>query len=89
MINAVTTANINPIQMFSAVNAFKSTEKVQDSNILETSDGMGINDSSILENQNIDEIKKFAQIAGEQNLSDDDIKYGVTYGRSVIADYVI
>lgn len=89
MVNAIGTSNINPVQMLNAVNAFKASEQVQENKAPEISEGLDINDSSILENQNTDEIKQFAKIAGEGNLSDDDIQYGLTYGRSVIADYVI
>lgn len=34
----------------------------------------------------IDDIKKSAQSIGEE-ITDEDIKYGLTYGRSVLADY--
>lgn len=89
MVNSIQ-SNINPVQMFSALNAFKATSPVQDTaNIVEPSNGIEINDSNILENHDINEIKEFAKIAGEDNLSNDDIQYGVTYGRSVIADYMI
>jgi hypothetical protein len=82
--------NINPIQMMSALGAFKATENIQNtSKILEPSDGIDINDNSILKNQDTNEIKQFAQIAGEDNLSNEDIQYGLTYGRSVIADYSV
>lgn len=89
MVNAISTSNINPVQMLNAFNAFKASEQVQDTKIPETSDGIGINDSSILKNQNTNEIRQFAKIAGEENLTNEDIQYGLTYGRSVIADYVI
>lgn len=89
MLNAVGTSNINPVQMFNAVNAFKSSGQIQDNQVPEISDGIQINDNNILKNQNIDEIKQVAQNVGEANLSNEDIQYGVTYGRSVIADYVI
>jgi len=90
MVNSIGTQNINPIQMFNAVNAFKSSEQVQNNNeILEISDGIEINDNNILKNQDTEEIRQFAKIVGEENLSNDDIQYGLTYGRSVIADYVI
>ena len=89
MLNAIGSSNINPIQMFNAVNAFKTSEKVLDSKIPEVSDGMDVNDSSILESQNLEEIKQVAKIAGEEELSNEDIQYGLTYGRSVIADYMI
>ena len=89
MLNAIGSSSVNPIQMFNAVNAFKTSEKSLDTSIPDISDGININDSSILENQNLDEIKQVAKIAGEENLSTEDIQYGLTYGRSVIADYMI
>lgn len=89
MVNAISTSNINPVQIFSAVNAFKASGSIQDNNVPETSDGIEINDNNILKNQDTDEIRQFAKIVGEENLSNEDIQYGLTYGRSVIADYVI
>ena len=35
----------------------------------------------------VDDIQKYAQMVGE-NVSVDDINYGIMYGRSVIADYI-
>lgn len=90
MINSIGSSNINPIQMFNAVNAFKTSEKILDSNdIQDVSDGIDINDTSILDTQNLEEIKEVAKVAGEEELSNEDIQYGLTYGRSVIADYMI
>lgn len=89
MVNAISSQNINPVQMFNALNAFKLNDKVQNKETPETSDGIEITDSSVLQNQDTEEIKQFAKTAGEENLSNDDIKYGLTYGRSVIADYLI
>lgn len=89
MVNAIGSSGINPVQMFNAVNAFKATETKADNKILEPSDGIDINDNSVLQEQNVDEIKQFAKNAGEENLTNDDIRYGMTYGRSVIADYMI
>lgn len=89
MVNAIGTNNINPIQMFNAVNAFRATEQVQNKDMPETSDGINVNDNDILKNQDTDEIRQFAKIMGEENLSNEDIQYGLTYGRSVIADYMI
>lgn len=90
MINSITSSdNINPVKMFGAVNAFRASGQIQENNIPETSDGTNITDSKVLDNKHIDEIKQFAQVAGEENLSNEDIQYGMTYGRSVIADYVI
>lgn len=90
MVNAISTNNINPIQMMSALGAFKAAQQVQENNTIpETSDGIDINDNSILKNQDTTEIRQFAQIAGEDNLTNEDIQYGLTYGRSVIADYMV
>lgn len=89
MVQAISN-NINPIQMLNAVNAFRAGEQVQNNNkIPETSEGININDNNILKNHDTEEIIKFAQNAGEENLSTEDIQYGLTYGRSVIADYVV
>lgn len=89
MVTSINSNNINPIQMFNAVNAFKTSSPVEETKTPETSDGININDSNILNDQDLTEIKEFAKTAGENNLSNDDIQYGLTYGRSVIADYVI
>lgn len=91
MVNSIQSSNINPVQILNAVNAFKNTEQINnnESNIIEPSNGVETKDNSLMESQDVDEIKLFAKIAGEDNLSNEDIKYGVTYGRSVIADYVI
>lgn len=90
MVNQITNSNINPVQMFSALNAFKSLNQTKEApQVQDVSDGMGVNDgNTLLKNQDLGEIKQFAKIAGENNLSDEDIQYGVTYGRSVIADYL-
>lgn len=90
MVSAVGTQNINPVKMFNALNAFKTSEiKPQEDLIPEIEDKeVKINDSTLLQKQNVDEIKQYAKIAGEENITEEDIKYGVTYGRSVIADYI-
>ena len=82
-------ANISAIQRFSAVNAFKNAT-VTKPQVEEpfTTDGIEINDDSILKSQNVSEIRKFAQMAGEENLTEEDIKYGLSYGRSVIVEYL-
>ena len=90
MVASIGTSNINSVQMFNAMNAFKASEvKPQEQVMPEVSDGVEVNDNSLLQNQNIEEIQQFAKGAGEENLSHEDIKYGITYGRSVIADYSV
>ena len=90
MISAV--GGYNSLQMINALNAFGGNKKVETQDIqykeLDTSSGINLADNdNLLQKINLREIKNYAQQAGEMNLSDDDIKYGLTYGRSVIADY--
>lgn len=80
------------LQMISALNAFKSEGTVNNKPVqtdLNTSSGINLSDNdSLLKDINMTEIRDCASKVGETNLTDDDIKYGLTYGRSVIADYV-
>lgn len=90
MVNAIGNSSVNSIQMFNALNAFKGSNPIEENNILpDVSEGLEVNDKSILQSQDLTEIKEFAKIVGEDNLSNDDIQYGLTYGRSVIADYLV
>ncbi len=79
------------LQMISALNAFKSEAAVNNKPVqtdLNTSSGINLSDNdSLLKDINMTEIRDCASKVGETNLTDDDIKYGLTYGRSVIADY--
>lgn len=89
MINSINTTN--PIQMLNAQNAFKSAQKIfePETKTEEISDGLNINDTDLFKNQDLEEIRTMAKIVGEEDLSNDDIQYGLTYGRSVIADYSV
>ena len=81
----------NPIQRLNAMNAFKfadNIQKGQNQSTEDISDGIDTVENNILNNKNLQEIKDCAQKVGEMNVTDDDIKYGLTYGRSVIADYI-
>ena len=86
----------NNVQRFSAVNALrtganlfnKPAEDVQDSVVYRTSDGTKSAPKSLLERVDVTDIRKCAEYVGEFNISDDDIKYGLMYGRSVIAEYL-
>ena len=54
-------------------------------------ENLGINTRSsknVLQNIDLVELRKYAGYAGESNLTDEDIRYGLIYGRSVIADYL-
>ncbi len=44
-------------------------------------------DTSVMSKVDVDDIKSMAQSIGEE-ITNDDIKYGLTYGRSVIAEYI-
>ena len=86
----------NTVQVFSAVNVLrssasqlnKSTEKSQDNVIEETSTATKVAPKSLLERVDVGDIRKCAEYVGEFNISDDDIKYGLMYGRSVIAEFL-
>jgi len=86
----------NSVQVFSAVNALrtsanqlnKQTENVQDSIVENTSDGTKSAPKSLLERVDVSDIRRCAEFVGEFNITDEDIKYGLMYGRSVIAEYL-
>ena len=86
----------NNLQRFSAVNALrtganilnKPVEEAQESIIDRTSDGTKSAPKGLLERVDVTDIRKHAEFIGEFNISDDDIKYGLMYGRSVIAEYL-
>ena len=93
MVGNIGSSKVSAIQLLNASNAFKNTivqTPIEQQQIKEpqTSNGTDINDDSILKSQNVDEIKKFAQMAGANDLTEDDIKYGLSYGRSVIVEYL-
>ncbi len=92
MLGNINTSHVSAIQLLNAANAFKNNsarpaETVQP-DVAQTSSGVDLNDDSILKSQDVEEIKKFAQMAGENELTEDDIKYGLSYGRSVIVEYL-
>jgi len=85
----------NNVQRFSAVNALRTGAQLAkpetkdiDSIIENTSDGTKSAPKTLLERVDTADIRKFAEYAGEYNITDDDIKYGLMYGRSVIAEWL-
>ena len=85
----------NSVQTFSAVNAFRTSshitkpDGIEQSNVVEnTGDGTKSAPKSLLERVDVADVRKFAQYAGEYNITDEDIKYGLMYGRSVIAEWL-
>lgn len=93
MVSGITSGVTNPISMLNATKAFQHAQKALQTSlpiVEETSNGIDLKDTNkLLMNKNISEIQKFAQYVGEDNLTIDDIKYGLQYGRSVIADYTV
>ena len=84
--------NVNSVQQFSALNAFKSNKTLkpaQEQEPAEISSGTKTTSApSLLEKIDVNDIRKCAETVGEYNITDDDIKYGILYGRSVIAEWL-
>jgi hypothetical protein len=89
----------NNVQRFSAVNALKSSANFNINNDKQASDSLTEvqNDTTsvvktapkgLLDKVDVSDIRKNAEYVGEFNISDDDIKYGLMYGRSVIAEFL-
>ena len=94
MLNGISSGASNQVHAFTAANAFRvaqqALEQGQKQQQDNTPSGVDLKDNDvILRHQNINEIKDIAESVGETNLSDEDIKYGLTYGRSVIADFSV
>ncbi len=81
----------NSVQQFSALNAFKSNQNVSKPDTEEVEVSKGVNTTSantLLDRIDVNEVRECAKTVGEFNISDDDIKYGLLYGRSVIAEFL-
>ena len=82
----------NSVQQFSALSAFKSNQnlpKKEDSEQIDVSRGTETTSAkTLLDRIDVNELRKCAKTVGEFNISDDDIKYGLLYGRSVIAEFL-
>lgn len=86
----------NNVQRFSAVNALRSEasrlNKPQENDLnsisKNTSEGTKAAPKGLLERVDVSDIRKCAEYVGEFNISDEDIKYGLMYGRSVIAEFL-
>lgn len=93
MINSIN-PNISSIQFFNATNAFKNISNIKPVEAPIQTEPMQeektfVNDNDILSSINVDEIKQYGAKIGENDINEDDIKYGLTYGRSVLADWVV
>ena len=94
----ISSININPvskINLNSANRAFKASMDTNETNSedFKQKDIALLNEQEVQQNLDkqgrkidVEEIQKYASQMGE-NLSIDDINYGLMYGRSVIADY--
>ena len=83
-------SGINSVQQFSAVNAFRTNKNLKPAEELqqktEVADGTKTTSTpSLLDKVDVNEIRKCAEYVGEYDITDEDIKYGMIYGRSVIA----
>lgn len=85
----------NNVQRFTAANAFRTSSHMtkpesSESGIVIENTGSGTKSApkNILDRVDTAEIRKFAEFVGEHNITDDDIKYGLMYGRSVIAEWL-
>ena len=80
------------LQNLTALRAFKSAEPKKENNveqnIPENRDEVNTEEANILFSKiDVNELRECATKVGEYNISDEDIKYGLMYGRSVIAAY--
>lgn len=94
MLTGISTGASNQVQTFNALNAFRNSQEALKQENLKVEDntpsGVDLKDNnSLLKDQDVADIRKYARIAGEDNLTNEDIKYGLTYGRSVIAEYIV
>ncbi len=89
MVSPIGSNNISAIQLFNANHAFniKPSNSTIENDFLHDTSGTHVNSVIMVKSEDVEEIKKYAKMAGE-NISEDDIMYGLNYGRSVIADYM-
>lgn len=77
--------SINFINSFNAKNAFSAKETNNEQKMPEKEDlGLGHVNNSILNRIDIGDVQKYATALGEKNLSEDELKYGLIFGRSVL-----
>ena len=86
-------SGVNSVQQFSALNAFKSNKTVKPQEEVqekpETLSGTKTSSTpSLLDKIDVADVRKCAETVGEFDISDEDIKYGILYGRSVIAEWL-
>ena len=88
----IQTSEVNSVQQFSALNAFRTNKTIkpaEENNKVETSQGINTTSTpNLLEKIDVNDIRECAKTVGEFNITDEDIKYGLLYGRSVIAEWL-
>ncbi|MCQ2753473.1 MAG: hypothetical protein MJ231_00310 [bacterium] len=82
----------NNVQRFSAVNALRSSASQLKPHSSEASTPEDLSTrvapKGLLERINVNEVRECAKAVGEYNITDEEIKYGMMYGRSVIAEFL-
>ena len=86
-------SEVNSVQQFSAVNAFRNNRNLKPvEDLQEKPDTVSVVKTTstpyLLDRIDVNDVRKYAESVGEFNISDDDIKYGILYGRSVIAEWL-
>lgn len=86
-------SGVNSVQQFSALNAFKNNKTIKPQEEVQEKPDVAsgtktTSTPSLLERIDVEDVRKCAETVGEFNISDDDIKYGMLYGRSVIAEWL-
>ena len=93
IIRPAANTEINSVQQFSAVNAFRNNKNLKPAEEIQEKPDVSIGTKttstpSLLEKIDVNDVRKYAGYVGEFNISDDEIKYGMLYGRSVIAEWL-
>ena len=80
----------NNVQRFSAVNALRaSATQLKPKEAEELREEVNTPaPKGLLDRIDVAEVRECAKYVGEYNITDEDIKYGMIYGRSVIAEYL-
>lgn len=81
----------NNVQRFSAVNALRNNAaltKPQETEAQVEEKSSVVAPKGLLDRVDVTDIRKNAEYVGEFNITDEDIKYGLMYGRSVIAEFL-
>ena len=86
-------SGVNAVHQFSALNSFKSNKVLKPAEEVQEKPDVAsgtktTSTPSLLDRIDVADVRKYAETVGEFNITDDDIKYGILYGRSVIAEWL-